>query len=815
MRTRQRLLNGILLGLFAVMSCGYPACATPGSSGMDRGSAAITIKSVLTLTDDPDDSQPIFLAGLAPTPDGEPTVLAVEWKMKDAGWFPFWGVFVYSESHLIPPDLFEPSESELLLGRIRPEKGHTYEVALSYDPALGYLSLSLFDHTENQAVGKGHWRLNSHTDASYGVVGANATMASYPWYEPSVAWDVGPGTRDGFFAYRFLEPDLPASIRFTTLGPLPGEFQVLSATGELLARLPGTQVADTENWISFPSHQMPLGATTLTLQYVDEGHVHSSETQEIVLGKVDAAVQTVRVDQSRGQLVGNLLVKSESDLEDIHLKMEAQVSALQWNTATGGYDSQPGFTLGADLGRIAAVGPRGVEVPFAFTVPDLPGLWRADLKLIADPSVFARLRGGDMFLSTQPLMVLGNEELLVTTDHPDALYKVGEPINFRIKVTQKKQPVDGVGVRWSLKRDGGYALDSGVVVTDNGEAIVTATFDRPGFVQLQATYTCGGQSLSVTAGAGVDPLSIRPSLPVPDDFDAFWAEKKALLAEVPLRADVRLVNAGKSNLNVYDVQVDALGAPVSGYVVLPQDAQPGSLPAILTLRGAGVTSASLSTAVSWAQEGMLAMDINAHGIPNGMSASYYADLASGELADYRSHGVDSRDDFYFLGMFLRVIRAIDYLTSLPEWDGKTLILYGTSQGGAQAYAGAGLDPRVTFFVAGVSAMADLTGRVGEGATGWPGLGLTNHTDPKVRENRLHTARYFDAANMATRTKADGFFTVGFIDTTCPPSTVYAAYNNVGTNKQIYNDITAGHENTPEATRLMREAVLTHVANMKR
>jgi hypothetical protein len=44
--------------------------------------------------------------------------------------------------------------------------------------------------------------------------------------------------------------------------------------------------------------------------------------------------------------------------------------------------------------------------------------------------------------------------------------------------------------------------------------------------------------------------------------------------------------------------------------------------------------------------------------------------------------------------------------------------------------------------------------------------------------------------------------------------VYAAYNNVPTNKAIYNDLPTGHANSPEATRLMKAAVLEHVAKMK-
>lgn len=80
------------------------------------------------------------------------------------------------------------------------------------------------------------------------------------------------------------------------------------------------------------------------------------------------------------------------------------------------------------------------------------------------------------------------------------------------------------------------------------------------------------------------------------------------------------------------------------------------------------------------------------------------ELSRGELKDYRNAGHEDRETCYFKGMFLRLVRAIDFLTSQPEWDGKTLIVYGSSQGGYQAIVAAGLDSRVSYFCAGVPRM---------------------------------------------------------------------------------------------------------------
>jgi cephalosporin-C deacetylase len=89
------------------------------------------------------------------------------------------------------------------------------------------------------------------------------------------------------------------------------------------------------------------------------------------------------------------------------------------------------------------------------------------------------------------------------------------------------------------------------------------------------------------------------------------------------------------------------------------------------------------------------------------------------------------------------------------------------------------------------------------------------TDEKSPSNGVMNAiRYYDAVNFAARTQAPGIFTIGFIDTTCPPTSVYAAFNALRSPKEIHHDIAAGHTNTPEATAAMRSAVKRHLASKR-
>ncbi|HEY6169769.1 MAG TPA: acetylxylan esterase [Verrucomicrobiae bacterium] len=402
--------------------------------------------------------------------------------------------------------------------------------------------------------------------------------------------------------------------------------------------------------------------------------------------------------------------------------------------------------------------------------------------------------------------------LTIDTDHADALYHQGEIVTFNINLTRAGEPVEGARVAWTTTKDGVPPTQSGSLKLVSGTAKLTGKLDEPGFLQCRVTFTTPEKSnLTAIGGAGFDPLKIKPSMPVPNDFDAFWAAQKRKLAAVPINARLTPEKSPSKDVEVFDLQADSVGKPVSGYFARPVGAKPKILPIILTVHGAGVRSSSLGGAAGWAKQNFLALDINAHGIPNGKPEQFYTDLANGELKDYRTRGRESRETVYFQGMFLRLVRAIDFLTAQPEWDGRTVIVHGSSQGGFQSIVAAGLDPRVTFFAAGVPAGCDHTGFKSGRINGWPKFIATGENPPP---NVIEAVRYYDAMNFATRTKAPGIVTVGFIDTTCPPSSVYAAYNVLTTKKEIFNDPPSGHKVSTGAGEAMRKAILAHVVEMK-
>ncbi len=412
-------------------------------------------------------------------------------------------------------------------------------------------------------------------------------------------------------------------------------------------------------------------------------------------------------------------------------------------------------------------------------------------------------------------------QLRVVTDRKEAIYEAGSEAKFLITVSKGNQIVPNVDVKYVvddfLKSGEAAGLPAGSVTTTEQSSVVTVTGKQPGFLQCHVSFDApDGKKLQAVAGAGFSPAKIGLSLPVPDDFDAFWAEQKKQLAAVPLEPQLTPTDQpSKSNgIECFDLQVKCLGdAPVSGYFARPANAKPKTLPAILWVHGAGVRSSALGSAVQGAKNGMLSLDINAHGIPNGKPNEFYTELNNGRLKDYRAAGRESRETSYFRGMFLRLVRAIDFLTSQPEWDGKIVAVVGHSQGGGQALVAGGLDPRVTIIASGVPAICDHSGRVAGRINGWPKLvpdGSDGKPDPRI----LEAARYVDAVNFASRCKCEAILSVGFVDATCPPSSCYVAFNALQGKKEMINEPLMNHAAPPHIQEAFFARILDHVKRSK-
>lgn len=403
----------------------------------------------------------------------------------------------------------------------------------------------------------------------------------------------------------------------------------------------------------------------------------------------------------------------------------------------------------------------------------------------------------------------------VVTDKQDAIYGAGDTIRFNVSLLEDGKPVTGKELDYVITADGQDAV-AGKINSSEKPVIIETKLCDPGFVLCRVSINDGDKSVYKLGGAAVEPLKIKAADNPSEEFEKFWNEKIAMLQKLPF--EVKMLPADipenlKGKVECFDIRINCPGgAPVSGYFSRPVHAAEKSLPAIVTYHAAGVRSAS--KLLSFAEKGILALDINAHGIDNGKPDEFYEKLGQNELKGYYYFDCGDRKKSYFLGMFLRVYRSLQFVKSQSEWDGKTLISYGSSQGGAQALVAAGFDPQVTFCAAFVPGLCDHQGIRLKRQSGWPQF-IRNGKTESEKENLSQVSKYFDVANFTKKIKARTIVTVGFIDTTCSPSSVYAAYNNINAPKEIINNPLCGHVNPAETWAAVAGKVDDYINSVKK
>ena len=140
-----------------------------------------------------------------------------------------------------------------------------------------------------------------------------------------------------------------------------------------------------------------------------------------------------------------------------------------------------------------------------------------------------------------------------------------------------------------------------------------------------------------------------------------------------------------------------------------KNAEKGSCPVVLCPPGAGIKTIKEPLRHKYyAEQGCIRFEIEIHGLNPEMTAGEFKEISTafnGRENGYLNNGLDNRDNYYMKHVYLACVRCIDLLTSLPEWDGKNVIVQGGSQGGALSLITAGLDSRVTACVANHPALA--------------------------------------------------------------------------------------------------------------
>ena len=380
---------------------------------------------------------------------------------------------------------------------------------------------------------------------------------------------------------------------------------------------------------------------------------------------------------------------------------------------------------------------------------------------------------------------------------PSGIYALGEPVGWKVVMPPGARPEGDY--TFTAKKNDLDVIKTGRLDLAAGNATIELTLNEPAMVYVEVSRSAASTAEAskekpIVAGAAVAPEKLQPAVPKPPDFDSFWRSKIKLLQAVPANPVLTPGSSDKPGIDYATVTLDHIGGKhVHGQLAKP--AHDGKFPGLVIFQWA---SPPYPLQKAWvtdrAAEGWLALNIEPHDVLPDQPASYYEALPP-ELKKYQAIGRNDRDKNYFLQMYLADYRAIEYLASRPDWDGRTLVVTGTSMGGQQSLCAAGLNPRVTALVVNEPSGADSNGPLHGRASGYPNW---PSDDPQV----MRTALYFDTVNCAMHIKAPSMVAMGFVDTTAPPAGIWTAFNQIHGPKQAVPMIDSPHNNlaTPEQQR---------------
>ncbi len=394
-------------------------------------------------------------------------------------------------------------------------------------------------------------------------------------------------------------------------------------------------------------------------------------------------------------------------------------------------------------------------------------------------------------------------------------FQINEEVTFKVTAYADKDKLLNSGTFTIKVRDCNRS-DLKVVNADLSKAnpfTFTAKLSRPGCILAVPSdlKDAAGKSSKwdntrdnpALGGAMVEPEKIRQSGKAPEDFAQFWqdglkAYEKAEVITAPAN-DIRF--AGYKVFRIAVKHPDGSGA-ATGFLSIP--AKPGKYPAIAGVPGAGPGSVSPVNYIRGRKPAIL-LYMNVHPFPTAKTAAeqqkLYTELnKSCKSKVYFRENAHDREKYVYRKVWLALSRAIDYVAELPEFDGKNFASAGSSQGGGTALAIGYLNKNITCVAANVPALCDHQSLLDKRQPGWPQLYAAYPKAPA----RVAAAPYFDCATFAAGIKVPAMVTVGHVDTTCSPSSVYAAYNNLQGEKTICPMYRNGHRAHPDALKKLSE-----------
>ncbi len=287
--------------------------------------------------------------------------------------------------------------------------------------------------------------------------------------------------------------------------------------------------------------------------------------------------------------------------------------------------------------------------------------------------------------------------------------------------------------------------------------------------------------------------------PKPDDFDMFWEQALEELHTVDSQLEMVESSFSVPDVACYDIYFTGVrNARIHAQYLRPKRAR-SPHPAVLQFHGYKGSAGDWSEKLVYTSLGysVIAMDCRGQG---GRSED------SGRVrgTTYRGHIIrgleDAPDNLLYRQIYLDTVQLAHLVMAFPEVDSHRIGVMGWSQGGALAVVCAALEPRIRRCAAVYPFLSDYR-RAWEMDLGGCLEEIVpffrNHDPQHIREAEIFTRLgYIDIQHLAPRIRGRVMWGMGLMDTVCPPSTQFAAYNKITAEKRLELFPDFGHESLP-------------------
>jgi cephalosporin-C deacetylase len=280
-----------------------------------------------------------------------------------------------------------------------------------------------------------------------------------------------------------------------------------------------------------------------------------------------------------------------------------------------------------------------------------------------------------------------------------------------------------------------------------------------------------------------------PDRTEPVGFDSFWDNTLAKTRSHPLNPLFIPVETGLKLVEVFDVTFNGYnGQPIKGWFIIPKGIQT-PIPCVVEYIGYGGGRGLPHEWLHWANAGYahLVMDTRGQGSTwrTGDTPDPEMDGGNPQIPGFMTRGILKPETYYYRRVFVDAVRAVETARSHRLVDPQRIAVTGGSQGGGIALAAAGLIPDISIAMPDVPFLCHFQ-RAVEIVDSDPYNEIVRYckTHREKIDVVFNTLSYFDGMNFAVRSKATALFSVGLMDTICPPSTVFAAFNHYAGPKEI-------------------------------